>query len=132
MPRAGVNDQSLAASTRPGEVETDVYRAVSHWEGPAIVEHDGIHYPARLAASVVAHYSVNGTEEDTGERVWAGELLGFPPGLGGDVTIRLLAGDPVAARLTTAGGITGTGVPWLPIERPPLDDHLGSGRTSTR
>ena len=99
----------------------DDYRAVGHFDLPALVEHEGEHYPCRLFGSVVACSA----DQGTGERFWAAEAIGLPPGLAGSVTVSLPDGASIPAHLTAEGGLSGSGVPW-PVDGDPAGGEPAS------
>ena len=98
-----------------------VFRAVDHWQGAATVASGGTDYPlSNVSVTVVAYFDAaqDGSETDTGERVWSARTGHLRAAVGSEVTITLEGGDPTPARVGYEGALFGDGVP-SPLEKRP-------------
>ena len=76
-----------------------IYRTVGHWRGAATVAHDRGERPVRLQLTVVGVFGrQDGTDIDSGERLWSAETIGLPSGLAGQtVLVRFADEEPLPA-----------------------------------
>ena len=91
-----------------------IFRALENWRGAATVVSVGRSYLlAYVFVTVFGLFDAaeDGSETDTGERMWSARASLLDAAVEGEVTLTLEGGEPTQARVAYRGALLGDGVP---------------------